>query len=175
MNRVFVISDTHFNHTNIIDYCHRPFSSVEEMNEVLIRNWNKVVRNSDKIFCLGDFCLGSKDMCREITSRLNGFKTLIIGNHDRWNKKFYEECGFDEVCKRPTIYDRHIILSHAPLKMTDCKFDDIKVYNIYGHIHNNVSEGGNNTNSYCVSVENVDYTPILIDEVIRRIDEVNKL
>lgn len=57
-SRVFFTSDTHFNHTNIIRFCERPFERVDEMNEKLIDNWNSVVSPEDFVFHLGDFCLG---------------------------------------------------------------------------------------------------------------------
>ena len=59
---VWVTSDTHFNHANIIKYCNRPFSSVEEMNETIIANWNKVVSEDDMVYHLGDFALGDKSL-----------------------------------------------------------------------------------------------------------------
>ena len=55
---VFFTSDTHFNHTNIIRFCSRPFKDVEHMNETLIANWNRVVGPDNIVFHLGDFCLG---------------------------------------------------------------------------------------------------------------------
>ena len=58
---VFFTADQHFGHKSIIEYCNRPFSDVEEMNEALIENWNKTVDNNDKIFVLGDFALGSSE------------------------------------------------------------------------------------------------------------------
>ena len=42
-DKVFFTSDTHFKHANIIKFCERPFGSIEEMNEALIANWNRVV------------------------------------------------------------------------------------------------------------------------------------
>lgn len=53
---IFYIADTHFNHSNIIGFDNRPFSSVEEMNETLIHNWNSVVKHGDQVYILGDFC-----------------------------------------------------------------------------------------------------------------------
>ncbi len=91
---IYFVSDTHFNHKNIIDYCNRPFNSVDEMNNVLIQNWNATVSNNDIIYHLGDFALGRKDTIMEITSNLNGKKYLIRGNHDNWSVSFYESIGF---------------------------------------------------------------------------------
>ena len=56
MVNTFFTSDTHFGHANIIKYCNRPFSSLEEMNSTIIRNWNEMVKPEDTVFFLGDFC-----------------------------------------------------------------------------------------------------------------------
>ena len=79
---IWVTSDTHFNHANIIKYCNRPFSSVEEMNETIIANWNKVVSERDIVYHLGDFALGDKSLIPNILRRLNGCIKVIMGNHD---------------------------------------------------------------------------------------------
>ena len=92
--KYFVISDTHFGHENIIQYCNRPFKTVEEMDNVLIKNWNETVSNKDVVVHLGDFALCSKKMAREICSQLNGKKILIKGNHDQQPDTYYKECGF---------------------------------------------------------------------------------
>lgn len=84
-DKVFFTSDTHFNHANIIDFCKRPFGSVEEMNEALIANWNRVVSKDDIIFHLGDFCFGGSEVWNSILDRLNGKIYLILGNHDIQN------------------------------------------------------------------------------------------
>lgn len=56
--KVFFTSDTHFTHANIIRFCSRPFKNVEEMDETMIANWNRVVGENDIVFHLGDFCMG---------------------------------------------------------------------------------------------------------------------
>lgn len=78
----YFTSDTHFNHTNILTYCARPWSTVEEMNEGLIQNWNEVVGPEDTVYHLGDFAMGNRKLIPEILSRLNGRIVLVRGNHD---------------------------------------------------------------------------------------------
>ena len=82
---IFVISDLHLGHANIIKYCSRPFphNAVDEMDQVLIRNWNYTVKPGDRIYHIGDLCYGplAKNPS-EYLQRLNGRCTLIQGNHD---------------------------------------------------------------------------------------------
>ena len=80
--KIYVTSDTHFNHENIIKYCKRPYENANKRNESLIKNWNKVVKKEDDIFHLGDFGFGTKEELKSIFNRLNGKKYLIMGNHD---------------------------------------------------------------------------------------------
>lgn len=82
--RKFYIADTHFSHTNIISHCSRPYQSAEDMDEDMVRRWNAVVRPDDVIYHLGDFSfeLGNAKRVRDIFSRLNGRKHLVLGNHD---------------------------------------------------------------------------------------------
>ena len=85
--RRFVTSDLHFFHKNIIAFhkniiadCQRPFADVEEMNEVIIKNWNEVVKKDDMVYVLGDFSFCSREMVKELVLKLNGRKILIAGN-----------------------------------------------------------------------------------------------
>lgn len=78
----WVTSDLHFSHSNIIKYCNRPFSNVEEMDEALARNWNEVVGKNDTVLVLGDLALGERDYSIPFTKQLNGRKLLVPGNHD---------------------------------------------------------------------------------------------
>jgi len=81
----FFTSDTHFNHKMILNFCpeSRPFSTVEEMNEEIIRRHNNIVSYDDDVYFLGDCGFGSLKETIKLFNRLNGNKYLIIGNHDR--------------------------------------------------------------------------------------------
>lgn len=85
-HEIWVTSDTHFNHVNIIKYCNRPFLSVEEMNEVIINNWNDVVPKGATVYHLGDFALGDKSLIPDLLNRLNGHIKFVMGNHDNYEK-----------------------------------------------------------------------------------------
>ncbi len=78
---LYFTSDHHFWHANIIRYCDRPFSSVEEMNEALIEKWNDVVNSDDEVYYLGDFSMAARPV-EVYTPKLNGIKCLVPGNHD---------------------------------------------------------------------------------------------
>ena len=157
----YVASDTHFNHENIIKYCNRPFSSVEEMNLKLIDNWNSVIKPEDTVFFLGDFCLGGKEDIINIGSKLNGHKVMIMGNHDKGTATTYKAAGFETVYKKPAIIyfpeeDITIEFSHAP--------KDSEYFNIHGHMHDN---GVNDEKHYCACLEMNDYKPIPLNNIIK--------
>ena len=100
-NHVFFTSDCHFDHANIIKYCSRPFETAEEMNRQLILNWNKVVSWDDTVFILGDFCFGQRTRWEKILPQLNGYKYLVLGNHDKL--KYIPENGFEAVERQMMI------------------------------------------------------------------------
>ena len=98
---IWFVSDTHFGHKNILKYTKRPFSSVEEMDEILIANWNNRVKEEDEVYHLGDVALCSPNKLRKILDRLKGKIYLIRGNQDRsaeacrdrfeWIKDYHEK------------------------------------------------------------------------------------
>lgn len=157
--KVFVIADTHFGHENIIRYCSRPFKSVCDMDEAMVKNWNETVSNSDTIIHLGDLGLGSKDYIRGIVSRLNGKKILVYGNHDNWSESFYRDIGFAYVSRFPILYADFYLMSHAPLILSDTT----PYFNCYGHVHNDARYTDTATTK-CFSVERIGYRPALLFE-----------
>jgi len=80
---IWFTSDTHFGHKRIIELCNRPFRDVDHMNEVMIERWNNVVMPNDIVYHLGDVALGSIADSLPLVGRLNGYKILVPGNHDR--------------------------------------------------------------------------------------------
>lgn len=79
----FFTSDTHFGHARILELSNRPFKDVQHMNEMLIANWNSVVSPTDRVYHLGDVALGTFEESMKCVARLNGYKILVMGNHDR--------------------------------------------------------------------------------------------
>ena len=88
---MFVCGDHHFSHKNIMKYDGRPFSSVEEMNEIMIERHNEIVGKSDLVYSVGDFCFGGTEEWKKIRRRMNGDWHLVKGNHDRQSRKFLRE------------------------------------------------------------------------------------
>jgi calcineurin-like phosphoesterase family protein len=135
---IFFTSDTHFCHENIIKYCDRPFSSVKEMNDRLIENWNSVVPKDATVFHLGDFALGAPYAWKLLASKLNGHKALILGNHDilKADRGCFD--NFEMVAEQLTIKvgKRYIILSHYPLLCYHgVGGDESNIWNLHGHVH----------------------------------------
>ena len=118
----YFTSDTHFNHTNIIGFCNRPFKDVEQMNETLIANWNSVIGQDDTVFHLGDFCLGGAAEWTKILDRLNGKIFLIMGNHDLKNIRQGFVQRFEHVAMQMHIEigKQRIYLCHYPFLCFEC-------------------------------------------------------
>ena len=168
-NKVFFFFFCHFDHANIIKYCNRPFESADEMNRQLILNWNKVVQWDDTVFILGDFCFGQKTRWEKILPQLNGYKYLVLGNHDKL--KYIPENGFEAVERQMMITitgdeecnNQQLFMSHYPMITWDGSHRGS--WQLYGHIH---TEKGKKTpfedklvpNQYDVGVDNNDYTPV---------------
>ena len=115
-DRLFFTADTHFNHTNMLKFCDRPFADVEEMNETIIARWNQVVGEEDHVFHLGDFCQGGSAEWSRLLDRLNGKIHLIVGNHDMKNLRQGYIKRFEEVVmqQRIEVEDKLVYWNHYP-------------------------------------------------------------
>lgn len=168
--KIYMIADTHFNHKNIIKYCNRPFANIEEMNESIISNWNKIISKDDIVYHLGDLYLGSKYDLKDLVSKLNGKIYLIRGDHDRLTVKSYEDCGITVLKNTPILLDEYkITLSHRPLPDTMIKTGYI---NIHGHIHQKKIEDILDTNLFNprrhinVSCDVLDFKPKNLEDLL---------
>jgi calcineurin-like phosphoesterase family protein len=166
---LYVTSDTHYGHRNIIRYCNRPFCSVEEMDEQLIENWNKVVTAEDTVIHVGDFAFAKPERKKEILSRLKGKKILVRGNHDDSPKEMVD-AGFDFVVESLTIIEGRTkyLFSHYPIDPENARLTILEeigaAFHIHGHVHNKTPlyYGPKSIN---VSIENTAYSPIALNQL----------
>lgn len=159
MTNIWLVSDTHFNHANVIKYCDRPFDTTKEMDWFMVEKWNAVVKPNDHVYHLGDVYMNaSKGYIDNLLSKLNGKKRLILGNHDN---------GKDQILLRHfekimlwRNFDK-VVLTHIPLR--EDSIPGGNRINVHGHIHQNKSPNGPYK---CVCVEQINYTPINLEEIV---------
>ena len=133
----------------------RPFESAEHQDEVLVQNWNSVVKPTDKVYVLGDVCMKAKDL--KTMLRLNGDKVLVLGNHDNFGAK--ELLKYFRDVRAYHVMDR-ILFSHIPVHT-----DSVGRFraNIHGHLHERVVQlacGKPDPRYLCVSVEQHEFSPV---------------
>lgn len=187
----YYISDLHIGHFNILHFDNRPFATVEEMEQVLISNWNSIVTNQDTVYILGDFCWGKEPEWIRILGKLNGNKVLIQGNHDLKNISSNLRIKFADIKNYKEIDDngRTVIMCHYPILAYKHSFDP-NVFMLFGHVHNNTREShlithfikqirrscvekfdnrGQLVNVGCM-MPWMDYTPRTLDYLINKLD-----
>lgn len=162
----FITADSHFGHVNIIKLCNRPFSSVDEMNQVLVERWNDVVGDGDTVYHIGDFFWTEK-AAKSVLPQLKGQIKLILGNHDRNWRRVYERVKFSnlEVLKDQILELKtpiRAVLCHYPLLSWNGAY--YKVPHFHGHVHVSLPSEGLRHN---VSVEQTNYYPVNIEEIIK--------
>lgn len=142
-DKVWFTSDLHFWHKNICKYCNRPYKSVEEMNEHIIKKWNFFIKEDDVVFLLGDIGFCGIEKLRPLMSQLNGKIYLIQGNHDsdKVVAKLYEEDLIEDYFKMLEVTivgdeecpNQQLTLCHFP--MIDWNNKERGAWMIHGHQH----------------------------------------
>ena len=150
----YFIGDCHFGDENILRIDNRPFSTVKEMDDAMIENWNSAVNDDDTIYVVGDF--GAEGHEEDILNKLKGTICLIRGNHDSASNKRYRDAGFSEVYDKPIILDDYWIVSHKPMFVSK----NSPYANIFAHVHDNPIYSTVSCRSYCVSASRIGYMPI---------------
>lgn len=169
---IFVTSDLHFNHENILKYepISRPFKNVSDMNETLIANWNCVVATGDTVYVLGDLCMGQIAAAKPLIQRLNGTIILVRGNHDTPQRiNLYTSLGIEVRDIAYLAYrGRYFIMCHFPIASQEfinmVIRDNSEVVTLYGHIHSNAPTGYKD-GTFHVGVDTNKLTPVSIQEV----------
>jgi calcineurin-like phosphoesterase family protein len=181
-------SDLHLGHENIIRYCARPFSSVEEMDDALVTNWNERVAPDDEVWVLGDVARGPIEASLGHVARLSGHKVLVAGNHDRcwaghprrhdeWIDR-YAAAGFDQIHQgtiETRLAGRTVLAGHFPYegdshdedRFTRWRPVDDGAWLLHGHVHTSWKANGRQIN---VGVDVWGYAPVSETDLAAIID-----
>lgn len=173
MSRTFVYSDPHFYHGNICKFERspgvklRPWDDAEQMTEDMIRWYNEMVNDQDRVYILGDVAFSPADMRRSV-GRLKGRKVLVPGNHEPPKMRKYFDL-FDDV--RGYVVKKGFIMSHIPIHPGSLSRWKL---NIHGHTHANQVPSTNDANEdvmdsryFCACVEQTNFRPILLDDILK--------
>lgn len=169
--RYYYTADLHFGHKKIIEHCHRPFSSTDDMDNALISNINKRCKKDDVLFILGDVAWYGNESATSLLKRIKSKKILVKGNHDAslLKSREFRNC-FVDIVTQEMIHDgnKKIFLSHYPMAEWDGYYKGI--WHFYGHIHNS-QNAASALMEYVPTAVNVgvdvqDFVPKTADELI---------
>ena len=170
---IYFTSDLHLNHMNILRYesKSRPFNTIEEMNQAIIYNINKIVKAWDTLFILGDIFMGPKEKaygwleqikCRDVT--------VVLGNHDsnKWKQEYYRSLEWsvaDSVIVEHNCF--RFFCHHYPIKETRQNLYTKQDIYLYGHLHSNAPKGLQDDNTYHVGLDTNELYPVSIEQIIK--------
>lgn len=168
----YLISDIHFSHKNIILYSQRPYSSIREMNESIINNWNAIVKSTDEVWHLGDFAFCTYPEFKAILKQLNGNIHCLLGNHDKLISNNQDDLLKSGLIKSIGHYKElkyngeMFVLFHYPIKSWNKKhYGSI---HCFGHVHNKLpGEGLSLDVGIDSDVITSEYRPVSLDEIIK--------
>jgi calcineurin-like phosphoesterase family protein len=178
---IFITSDPHFHHKNILDFEERPFNSLPEMNEGLIESWNSVVKKTDTVYHLGDFSFGGVKEWEDVLNQLRGNIILIKGNHDKSKiaQRLFRDGLLSDYHPLGTVIKTEgmiLNLSHYPMMIGARP----RNFSIHGHLHsydtgftNHVNVGVDST--FAKSLGKPFGTPIEFEQLIKHLHEINPL
>lgn len=165
MSKTWFTADAHFGHARIIDICKRPFQSVDEMDRVLIDNWNSVVGRNDQVFFLGDFAHRADPRAvRRIFGQLAGQKFLIEGNHDTQQTKELKWSDRSQI-RETSVDGQRIVMCHYALRSWAGLHRG--AVHLYGHSHGSLP---GTYHSEDVGVDCWGFTPVDWPTIKARLD-----
>jgi calcineurin-like phosphoesterase family protein len=173
---IYLTSDLHWWHVNILKYTKRPWGSLEEMHEGLIKLYNNIVKEEDEVYFLGDIMMGSRkempDRMQKIFSRLPGRKYLLRGNHDYRHSD--EQWFYKHFVWVKDIYELKLegypmmVLHHFPHYSWHGMGGKNSV-DVHGHCHGNIDKANLNTRRIDVGVDAMysNFAPISVQQIDR--------
>lgn len=155
-------SDTHFGDHRTLNIGRRPFGSVAEMDQALVRNWNAVVAPEDEVWHLGDFARKPADV-PELLARLNGTKHLVRGNNDPAGTVEADGWASVQDYAELEVDGRRLVLCHYPFRT----WNGIGrgAMNLHGHSHGRLKPL---PRQHDVGVDAREFRPVTLDEITRR-------
>lgn len=161
--KIWVWSDTHFFHTNIIEFSNRPYVNVQQMNEHLVANFNEYVGENDISIWVGDVGFKGDGFINELLDQCNGYKILVVGNHDFDSGKV-RNLKFDEIHLLYTISTPEVdlVFTHYPMR-------NIKLpwFNLHGHLHAYPVSTTGHILHHNINCELHEYRPVELTELIK--------
>lgn len=171
MGDIWFISDTHFGHANIIRYSDRPFANVDEMDEHMVQEWNKLVKPTDEVYHNGDFAFLKPNPFKTLLWKLKGKKHLQFGNHDKWlieNRADLLKSGaFESMMhyRELKVGGKMIVLFHYGQRVWNKSHHGSIM--LYGHSHGSLPPHGLSVDVGVDCKEiTPEYRPIHLDEVL---------
>ena len=155
MTQTFFTSDEHYGHFNILKYSNRPFLSIGEHDEFLIKNHNSIVSPNDRVIHAGDFTLSKKPIAQSYISRLNGKHTFIKGSHDYWLGKNPPIEILDMSINKQNIIICHYCMRTWPRSHYNS-------WHLYGHSHGTLEPIGK---SWDIGVDNNNFFPVSFEQI----------
>lgn len=159
----FIIGDLHFDNDGMFKRAYNKFFETKEAYmEAVVKNYNAIVQKDSVVVFLGD--LGKAEALKKYIPQMKGKKILILGNHDKFAKKFYNEL-FDEVYDTPLFVHSRIVLSHEPIPV------ESGVLNLHGHTHSVILDSKQHIN---LCIEHTNYTPVRLKTYIKMLGNFEK-
>jgi calcineurin-like phosphoesterase family protein len=162
---VYFISDLHLGHERLCKGLRQ--MSAEESDELIINNWNKIVKKKDVVYILGDIVMEDPKKVEGYLNRLHGIKYIIGGNHD--TRKVCQKYQELNIPVMGCVEYKGFICTHIPIHPNEVKFFK---GNIHGHIHlkGKLDESVYNPTDpigryYNVNCEFHNYTPIPFEKI----------
>lgn len=143
--KLWLTADEHYGHRRILQYQSRPFSTVEEMDDTLVRRHNEAVGSDDVVIHIGDFSFGKGEDFARVARKLNGTHFFMDGSHDRSMREFFsrpEDFGGtgDRLFLLPKLFEftfrrTKVVLCHYAMHSWWASHYPTSSVHFHGHSH----------------------------------------